>query len=41
MTTLTQGYRAASFLIELNLDRLIVPVGIGLGLLTGAYLGSL
>lgn len=41
MTTLTHGYRAASLLIELNLDRLIVPVGIGLGLLAGAYLGTL
>lgn len=41
MQTLQQSYRGLSLVFELNFDRLIYLVTIGLALLAGAYIGSL
>jgi hypothetical protein len=40
MQTLSSGYRSLSLLLNLNWDRLFSLATIGLGLLAGAFLGS-
>ncbi len=41
MHTLQHSYRGLSLMFQLNLDRLINLVTIGIALLAGAYIGSL
>jgi len=41
MHTIEQSYRAVSLLVDLNLDRLLFPTAILVGLMAAAYIGSL
>ncbi len=41
MSTLQMSYRGLSLLFQLNWDRLLYFVTIGVALLMGAYIGSL
>ncbi|MCT4577367.1 MULTISPECIES: hypothetical protein [Donghicola] len=40
MTALTQGYRSLSFLVGINWDRLLFPLGVLAGLAVGAGIGG-
>ncbi len=40
MQTLQHTYRGISLVIDLNIDRIINLVVLGIALLTGAYVGS-
>ena len=40
MQTLQNGYKGLGLLVEVNLDRFLIPVALGAALFLGAYLGS-
>ncbi|WP_265575597.1 hypothetical protein [Donghicola mangrovi] len=40
MTTLTQGYRSLSFLLGINWDRVLFPLGVLCGLAFGIVISS-
>lgn len=40
MQTITKGYRGLELLVELNLDRFVVPLVLGGALFLAAYLGT-
>ena len=40
MQTLQNGYKGLELLVEVNLDRFLIPVALGAALFLGAYIGS-
>ena len=40
MQTLQKGYKGLELLVEVNLDRFLIPLALGAALLLGAYLGT-
>lgn len=41
MHTLQKGYKGLELLVEVNLDRFLIPLALAAALFLGAYIGSL
>lgn len=41
MQTLQKGYKGLELLVEVNLDRFLIPLALVAALFLGAYIGSL
>jgi hypothetical protein len=41
MQTLQKGYKGLELLVEVNLDRFLIPLALTAALFLGAYIGSL